>query len=102
MGGGSLANVSLPAKLGRKVPTMAPAVELVTTDDAWCLANQQGDALIYVEQPGIALQIDATNHRRRLHWIDIKTNKVSIGEVATPDRPLRVIAKTNVLWIEAL
>jgi uncharacterized protein DUF6298 len=103
IGGGSLANVSLPAKLGRIVPTMVPVENFVTSDDTWCLANQQGDALIYVDQPGITLQINATNGdgRRRLHWIDIKTNKVSTEEVTTTGDPFRVMAKTNLVWLEA-
>jgi hypothetical protein len=82
---------------------MVPVENLVTSDDTWCLANQQGDALIYVDQPGITLQINATNGdgRRRLQWIDIKTNKVSTEEVTTTGDPFRVMAKTNLVWLEA-
>ena len=102
MGGGSLPNVALPAKLARVVPTMVPADDLVANDDSWCLANQAGDALIYVEQPGTALQFNTRNDdvRYRLHWINSKTNDVLTEEVATSGQPLRVVAKTNVLWLE--
>jgi hypothetical protein len=104
MGGGSIPNVKLRAELARVVPTMRPMEDLVRSDEAWCLANNEGDALIFMKQPGNALEINAKNDGAhfRLHWIDGKTNDVVTEEVVAINQPLRVHPKTNLLWLESM
>jgi hypothetical protein len=104
IGGGSLSNLKLPEKLARIVSTMTPADNIVMAEGVWCLANRQGDALIYLDGAGQTLEINLPQSRNklRLHWIDVKTNNISTEEIASVDQLARLPPKTNVLWIETV
>jgi hypothetical protein len=102
IGGGSLPNVKLPEELARIVPTMIADDDIVTGDGVWLLANRNGDCLAYIENVGDTLHVRLRSETPsyRLHWVDIKTNKVLPANAVTAGQSLQLQAKSNVLWLK--
>ena len=101
-GGGSLPNVKLPDRLARVIPTLAPADGVVTGSGQYCLANAGRDYLIYTDSIGREFEVKAPNESARyhVHWIDSNSGEIQPGEEATVSQPIRLRAKSNVLWLE--
>ena len=102
MGGGSLPDVKLPAKLAAVIPELAPTDGSVTGDGQWCLTGQGRDYLIYTEHPGSNLNVHLPSELAayRVHWLNPKTGDLTTGEEVQAGRTLSSPAKTNVLWLE--
>lgn len=101
IGGGSLPDVKLPEELARIVPAMQLSANTVTGEGQWCLADDNGNYLIYaasVNSP-IELHLPRDASGMRAKWIDARTGKVKAEESVTLDTPLQLPAKTNVLWL---
>jgi hypothetical protein len=96
MGGGSLANVKLPEKLGEALASMRPIDGLVDGDKTWCLAGDR-DYLIYaaVDEPLNFKLVEGTYEAR---WLDPQTGKVvdtaQVKEGTTTLKP-----RTRALWL---
>jgi hypothetical protein len=105
IGGGSLPDVKLPDELARILPNMQPADGIATGDGQWCLADEDGNYLIYAASTSapIELHLPSTAAELRAHWIDPKSGSISAAEevAARAGQPTRLPAKTNVLWLES-
>jgi hypothetical protein len=66
------------------------------------LSRAGSDYVIYSDR--IDRQINVTlprdSGRYHVHWLDVRTGELQSGEAVVADRPLRLRAKTNVLWLE--
>jgi len=104
IGGGSLPNINLPDELTRKIPSMSPADNLVTSGRAWCLASDRGDCLVYAEHLGETLQLSLPDSASdyRGYWIDVNTNTVSSADLTDVESPFSIRAETNVLWLKRI
>jgi hypothetical protein len=104
IGGGSLPAVNLSAQLANVVPTMSPADGIVDGKRQWCLANKNGDYLIYCERTGdeLALNLPKRSQRLRIHWIDPRSGESRSENDLANSGPLRLMAKTSVLWLETI
>jgi hypothetical protein len=102
LGGGSLPSVQLSAQLARIVPSLSPTDGIVDSKGQWCLANKNGDFLVYCERAGDELSLNLPKDSRRLHvhWIDSRSGESRSDEEVANSGPLRLVAKTNVLWLE--
>ena len=102
MGGGSLPNVKLPDQLAKIIPTLTPADGIVTGKGQWCLANADRDYVIYTDTIGREIEVNVPNAstRYRVHWIDSNSGEMQSGEEVAASRPIRLRAKSNVLWLE--
>jgi hypothetical protein len=98
--GGSLAEVKLPAVLAKIVPTMRPTDGITKGDNAWCLANERGDYLIYSPAADtITAELPQDGSRYRVRWIDTESGNVRSETNFTADQPLRFPAASSVLWL---
>jgi hypothetical protein len=102
VGGGSLPNVKLPEELAREIPYLKPTDGIVAGPGQWCLGAPGRDLLIYTEHANepIELTLEPELVSYRAHWIDAKTGEDTTGEEVTAARPLKLPAKSNVLWLE--
>jgi hypothetical protein len=101
IGGGSLPNVKLPDQLATIIPTLLPADGIVASEQGWCLASATRDYLIYTEKIGEEIEVTLPNDstRYQIHWVDTESGEMRAGEDVAAG-PLRLRAKTNVLWLE--
>lgn len=102
IGGGSLPNVAVPDELARIIPTLSPADDLAKGGHVWCLANKQGDCLLYTERLGelLELRLPSVPSDYRGQWLDINTGKLSPAVLPNISQSLQLRAKTNVLWLQ--
>jgi len=102
MGGGSLPNVKLPNELAKIAPTFMPAEGVVSGAGQWCLANPKGDYVVYTAAIGreIEVNLPADPPGYRVHWVDSSSGEIQSVEKIPAARPIRLRAKTNVLWLE--
>lgn len=102
IGGGSLPNVKLPDQLAKIISTLSPANEIVTSNSQYCLANSDRDYVIYTDTIGREIEVNVPNAstRYRVHWIDSKSGEMQSDEEVVAARPIRLRAKSNVLWLE--
>jgi hypothetical protein len=101
IGGGSLPDVKLPAKLAEVVATMRPDDGVVVGDGRWCLSNSDGAYLIYSQNTDVPLGLNLSNRSTgyRIHWIDAKTGDIARGDKLTAEALSNLRAETNVLWL---
>jgi hypothetical protein len=102
--GGSLAAVKLPTELAKLIPSMRPADGITRGDNQWCLANKDGEFLIYTDRAdeSIALTLPDEGARYRIRVIDPNTGDVTDrGEVAA-DRQTSLQLKSDLLWFSRL
>jgi hypothetical protein len=102
MGGGSLPNVTLPNELAKIVPTLTPVESVVPREGQWCIANAKGDSVVYTAANGreIEVNVPAGPPGYRVHWVDSSSGEIQSGEKIPAASPIRLRAKTNVLWLE--
>jgi hypothetical protein len=103
IGGGSLPDVKLPARLAEVIPTMQPTDGIVSGRGQWCLGRPGGDYLIYAEDRAQTLNVNLPGPpaRYRVHWIDRSGDMTSSSNV-TADRPVRLRPQANALWLERI
>lgn len=103
IGGGSLPAVKLPEQLAKTLPSMVPTDGIVDAKGQWCLANKNGDYLIYCERNAdqISLNLPKDSRRRHVHWIDPRSGESRSGDEIASSGQLRLVAKTNVLWLQS-
>jgi hypothetical protein len=101
IGGGSLPDVTLPAKLASVIPALQPA-DGVVARGAWCLADNGNNYLIYSREAdeSLALNLADRSTKYRVHWIDTITGKARIGDDVAGNQ--RFALKANVVWLERL
>jgi hypothetical protein len=101
IGGGSLPNVKLPDQLATIIPTLLPADGVITSEQEWCLANATHNYVIYTEKIGqeIEATVPKVSASYRVHWVDSESGEMQADEDVAAG-PLRLRAKTNVLWLE--
>jgi hypothetical protein len=101
-GGGSLPNLKLTERLAKVIPTLTPTNGIVTGNDQYCLANSDRDYLIYTDKIDREIEVTVPNAstRYRVHWIDSSSGEMQPGNEAVAPRPIRLRAKSNVLWLE--
>jgi len=104
MSGGSLPNVKLPDQLAKIIPTLTPADGIVAGKGQYCLANSGRDYVIYTDTIGreIEAKVPDASARYRVHWIDSKSGEMQSGDGVAAPRPIRLRAKSNVLWLERI
>lgn len=104
MGGGSLADVRLPAEVKNLISGFKPIDGIVSGKDAWCLGDGDRSFLIYTAASNSPLCIKAPDARMafRIRWIDEKTGAVIDDGRITPNALTRLPAKRNVLWLTAI
>jgi hypothetical protein len=102
VGGGSLPNVSLPERLANVIPKLRPTDGVVSDEGQWCLGNDQLGYLIYVANENQEIEVTIPDRllRYRVRWIDARSGELQAGEDVGANPPLRLPAKTNVLWLE--
>jgi hypothetical protein len=103
IGGGSLPNVKLQEQLAKVIPTLAPADGVVSGKGQWCLANKNRDYVIYTENVGqdVEVIVPKSSVGYRVHWVDSNSGEMKAGEEVAAAQPLRLRAKSNVLWLES-
>ncbi len=101
MGGGSLANVKLPAELADVIPAMQPKDGVVAGSGQWCLGSSDGDCLIYSEsaEGSITLHLPTMEARYHLRWIDPETGEVTDGGELSADGPQQIELQSRLLWV---
>jgi hypothetical protein len=104
MGGGSLPDVQLPARLAELIPTLMPAVNIVSGRGRWCLSGPDGDYLIYSETTDEPVRITLSGEAElyRANWIDRQSGEIVATENIDSRTPAQLRCKSNVLWIERL
>lgn len=102
VGGGSLPNLKLPEQLAKAIPTLRPADGIVSGDNQWCLASADRDYVIYTATVGeqIKASFPGDSSDYRVHWIDTNSGELQSADKVTADQSVRLLAKTNVLWLE--
>lgn len=101
MGGGSLPNVILPAKLASKIPEMLPVDDVVKGNGNWCLASSEGDLLVYTKATNVDLDLTLpiSSRNLRLQWFNTDTGRiVEVTEISSEGH-LKLAPKSKVLWI---
>jgi hypothetical protein len=99
IGGGSLADIKLPAELARIVPTLRPVDGVVHGEDRWCLAGDHGDYLIYAERDDATLDVELPGQAPadRGRWLDAHSGRIIATEKIADRTPRRMVSK--VLWL---
>lgn len=102
MGGGSLADVRLPAGLASSIVDMRPADGVVEADQAWSLASDAGQTLVYsLAALGSEVQVRpprGTSARYKVTWIDTHTGvETPGGSFAGPT--IRVKLQSPAMWL---
>jgi len=102
VGGGSLPGVKLPEKLAREIPYLKPTDGVVAGPDQWCLTSPGRDYVIYTTRVGQPIEIPFQSELAsyRVNWIDAKSGEVTTDQEVTAAGPVKLPAKTNVLWLE--
>jgi hypothetical protein len=100
IGGGSLPNVKLPARLSAVIPSLRPADGVLPGEEAWCLSDDGHNYLIYSELAGenIAINLPAGSARYRIHWINAETGELESGDEFAAGQPLSL--KSKAVWLE--
>jgi hypothetical protein len=100
IGGGSLPNLQLPARLSAVIPSLRPADGILPGDEAWCLSDDGRNYLIYSELAGenIAINLPAGSARYRIHWINAETGELESGDEFAAGQPLSL--KSKAVWLE--
>jgi hypothetical protein len=104
IGGGSLPDVKLPDKLAKMIPTMRPMDNVVSGGGKWCLGDADGDYLICMEKQGEAITVEPSSQAARYHahWINRDSGEILASDEILDIRPIRLNAKTGVLWMERI
>ena len=100
-GGGSLANVpQLPDKLLEQLVSMRPLATSSVAEDAWCLADGQGNYLIISNHGKTPwnLEFDGQPKPNWMRWIHAQSGKIE-GAVPYQNPESRTRPKTKVLWL---
>jgi hypothetical protein len=99
-----LPNVKLPDRLAKIIPTLTPADGIVVGKCQYCLANSGRDYVVYTDtiDREIEAKVPNASARYRVHWIDPKSGEMQAGDDFTGSRPIRLRAKSNVLWLERI
>ena len=94
--------MKLPNELAKIVPTLIPAEGVVSGAGQWCLARPKGDYIVYNAAAGreIEVNVPAGPLGYRVHWIDSNSGEIQSDEKIPAASPIRLRAKTNVLWLE--
>lgn len=96
MGGGSLANLKLPAELAEAITRMKPTEGVVTGDNSWCLAGER-DYLVYSSSKD-TLPIIVPDGEYRAQWLDEASGEVLASDSQRGGK-LSVKRKSKVLWL---
>ena len=101
MGGGSLADVRVPAELAKAIVEMQPYGEPGQTDRVWQLRSADGNILAYSASTDVPLQLDspAANATYRVRWIDPASGAVLPEEQTVAGGTLRLEPKSKVAWL---
>jgi hypothetical protein len=103
IGGGSLpATPRLPDAMAGAIPSMRPRDGIVDDDSGWCLANEDGDALLYFAETNddVAIQLPSPDSNYVAHWIDPSSGEIMTEESIAHSTSIKLTPKSNILWLE--
>jgi hypothetical protein len=96
--GGSLADVKLPQELAALIPSMRP-VDGVTSGDAWCLANNAGEYVVYVSNSGESVELNLPVGRYAVKSIKRSDGTILSTTEVNVDGPTNVPAESGIVWL---
>ncbi|MGD9633991.1 MAG: DUF6298 domain-containing protein, partial [Pirellulales bacterium] len=96
--GGSLADVKLPQALAAIVPSMR-SVDGVANGDAWCLANDSGEYLVYSPNPGESIELMLPTGRYAAKSIQRSDGTISSTKEINVDGPISLPADSRIVWL---
>lgn len=96
--GGSLADVKLPEELAAIVPSMRP-VDGVAGDDAWCLASDAGEYVVYSSKPNASIELKLPAGTYAVKSIQRSDGTVASTTEVSVDGPISVPAESGILWL---
>ena len=96
MGGGSLANLKLPAELAQAIVGMRPADDVVEAANAWCLAGENG-YLIYASDDA-SLKLKLTDGTYVARWLDAKIIEPTSSDTILGGE-IELTMKSPVVWL---
>jgi hypothetical protein len=101
MGGGSFADVRLPRELAQAVTSMRPIGGVVDGPEQWCLANDDGEMLIYAS-PGqggmVTISPPLKGAEYVVTWLDVATGRATSGE-RVRGAPIDLELKAPAVWL---
>lgn len=101
IGGGSLADVQLPAELSTALVAMKPTDGIVTGKDQWALASGEGGLLIYTadESGTLNLQLSSAASSYQARWLKPETGAIVALENLTAAQAASPTVHSKVLWL---
>jgi hypothetical protein len=98
MGGGSLADVQLPAELAAALPAMRPLDGVVTGAGRWCLGDEGREYLVHADEGGeVELTLPAGAYR--LRWTGPNMGVPVDGGVVNVDGPITLDLRRGAAWL---
>ncbi len=101
MGGGSFADVHLPRELAQAITSMRPIGGGVDGPEHWCLANDDGEMLIYASagQGGmVKISPPLKDAEYVITWINATTGHMTSGDILR-GAPIELELKSPVVWL---